>query len=61
MVFRKPFAFIIKHFKAFHLVMFLTSLFIMYNANQIRGLIKSLIAQNAYTYVGAENYANSPV
>ena len=61
MVFRKPFAFIIKHFKAFHVVIFLTSLFIMYNANQIRSLIRSLISQGAFTYVGAENYANSPV
>ncbi len=61
MVFRKPFAFIIKHFKAFHIVIFLTSLFIMYNANQIRALVKSLISQSAFTYVGAENYANSPV
>ena len=61
MVFRKPFAFIIKHFKAFHVVMFLTTLFIMYNANQIRSLIRSLISQNAFTYAGAENYTNSPV
>ena len=61
MVFRKPFAFIIKHFKAFHIVMFLTSLFVMYNANQIRGLARSLISSNAFTYTGAENYAKSPV
>lgn len=61
MVFRKPFAFIIKHFKAFHVVMFLTTLFIMYNANQIRSLIRSLISQNAFTYAGAQYYTNSPV
>ena len=61
MVFRKPFAFIIRHFKAFHVVIFLTSLFIMYNANQVRSLVRSLISQGAFTYVGAENYAKSPV
>lgn len=61
MVFRKPFAFIIKHFKAFHIVMFLTSLFVMYNANQVRGLARSLISSNAFTYTGAESYARSPV
>ncbi len=61
MVFRKPFAFIIKHFKAFHVVIFLTSIFIMYNANQIRGLSKSLIGSNVFTYISAANYAKSPV
>lgn len=61
MVFRKPFAFIIKHFKAFHVVIFLTSIFIMYNANQIRALAKSLIGSNVFTYVSAANYTKSPV
>ena len=61
MVFRKPFAFIIKHFKAFHIVMLFTSLFILYNASNIRSLIASLIRTNAYMYAGAKNYTNSPI
>ena len=61
MVFKKPFAFIIRHFKAFHLVMLVTSVYIMFNASQIRSLIVSLVSANALMYGGAKNYASSPV
>ena len=61
MVFRKPFAFIIKHFKAFHVVMCLTSLFIMYSTNQVRSMVKNLISSNVFTYPNADIYAKSPI
>ena len=61
MVFKKPFAFIIRHFKAFHLVMFVTSVYIMFNASQIRSLVSSLLNANAMMYGGAKNYTSSPV
>lgn len=61
MVFRKPFAFIIRHFKAFHIVMLFTSIFILYSSSQIRSLIASLIKTNAYMYAGANNYTKSPI
>ncbi len=61
MVFRKPFAFIIKHFKAFHVVMCLTSLFILYNTNQIRVMAKNLISSNVFVYPNADIFTKSPI
>ena len=61
MVFRKPFAFIIKHFKAFHVVMCLTSLFILYNTNQIRVMARNLISSNVFVYPNADVFTKSPI
>lgn len=59
MVFKKPYAFIIKHFRILHLIMFGCTLFLFNATNSIYRLFKSLISTNTFTYAGASNYINN--
>lgn len=59
MVFKKPYAFIIKHFRLLHLIMFIATLFLFNATNEIYRLFKSLLRSNTYTYAGASNYINN--
>ena len=51
MIFRKPYAFIIKNFKKIHIVLFLLCLFLIYKTTQLNSFIKEFI-----TYVSYDPY-----
>jgi hypothetical protein len=55
-ILRKPYAFIIKHFKLIHLIILGCLAFCIYNFGGIQGLINTLISSRTYTYSGADIY-----
>lgn len=61
MILRKPYAFIIKHFKLIHLIILGCLAFCIYNFGGIQGLINTLISSRTYTYSGADIYINNIV
>ncbi len=61
MILRKPYAFIIKHFRAIHLIIFICLLFITYNISGISTLSNTLINTRNYTYEGATVYINNQI
>ena len=61
MILRKPYAFIIKHFRLIHLIILACLLYIVYNFTNISSLVNTLINSRTYTYAGADAYINNPI
>ena len=61
MILRKPYAFIIKHFRLIHLIMLGCLLFIVYNLNDIYHLFHTLQLSNTTIYTGAYIYVDNLV
>ena len=61
MIIRKPYAFIIKHFRALHIITLGVLLYITYTISNISGLVNQLIRSRTYMYEGAETYINKTV
>lgn len=61
MILRKPYAFIIKHFRLIHLIMLGSLLFIVYNLNDIYHLFHTLQLSNTTIYTGAYIYIDNLV
>lgn len=61
MILRKPYAFIIKHFRLIHLVILGCLVFIIYDLNDIYHLFQSLQLSNTTIYAGADIYVDSIV
>lgn len=60
-VLRKPYAFIIKHFRLIHLIILGCLLFIIYNLNDIYHLFHTLQLSNTTLYAGAYIYVDNLV
>ena len=58
MILRKPYAFIIKHFKLIHLITLACLGFSVYTLSGISSLFNSLINSRTYTYSSADIYKN---
>ena len=61
MILRKPYAYIIKHFRLIHLIILATILFSIYTIGSMSGLVSTLISSRVYTYAGAEVYINKTI
>lgn len=61
MILRKPYAFIIKHFKLIHLIILGVIAFSLYTLSGITSLFDSLVITKTYTYSGAGVYVNSTI
>lgn len=61
MVLRKPYAFIIKHFKLLHLALLGCLIFVLITMNDINNLFESLQRSNTLMYAGANVYVNNIV
>ena len=61
MILRKPYAFIIKHFRLIHLIILGCLIYIVYNFSNIGSLVNTLINSRTYTYAGADVYINTPI
>ena len=61
MIIRKPYAFMIKHFKLLHLIILACIIFALYNLSGIGALINTLISSRTYTYSGADIYINTSI
>ncbi|HOB25757.1 MAG TPA: hypothetical protein PLB45_04890 [Bacilli bacterium] len=61
MILRKPYAFIIKHFRLIHLAILGTLIFILMRINDLSSLFNTLLNSRTYTYAGADVYLNSPI
>lgn len=59
MILRKPYAFIIKHFRLIHLLMFACLVFILTFINDINSLFTSLQSTNTFMYAGTDTYINN--
>ena len=58
MILKKPYAFIIKHFKLIHLIILGCIIFSVYTLTGISSLFNTLITTRTYTYSGADVYIN---
>lgn len=56
MVLRKPYAFIIRHFRMIHLMMLACLVFLLLNISDIHNIFATLQSTNSYIYAGATNY-----
>ena len=61
MVLKKPYAFIIKHFRLIHLLILACLVFLLFVARDINDLFSSLQSSNTFIYAGAESYINNIV
>ena len=61
MVLRKPYAFIIKHFKLLHLALLACLIFILITMNDINNLFENFQRANTLMYAGADVYVNNVV
>ena len=61
MVLRKPYAFIIKHFKLLHLALLACLIFILITMNDITNLFENFQRANTLMYAGADVYVNNVV
>lgn len=59
MILRRPYAFLIKHFRLIHLILFAIFVFITYNANTILSFFKDYITNNGNIEIISSNYINS--
>lgn len=59
MILRKPYAFIIKHFKLIHLIILGCLVFCVYTLSGISSLVDTLLNSRTYTYSGADVYINT--
>lgn len=50
MIFRKPYAFLIKNFRKIHILLFILSLYIFYKQNQILTFVKEYISLGSYSF-----------
>lgn len=51
MIFRKPYAFLIKNFRKIHIFLLILSLFVFYKQNQVASFVKEYISLGTYSYV----------
>lgn len=58
MILRRPYAFLIKHFRLIHLIMFSILLFIIINARNILNFFKDYITYNGNIEIISSNYIN---
>ena len=58
MILRRPYAFLIKHFRLIHLILFILLAFITYNANNVLDFFKEYISANGNIEVLSSNYIN---
>lgn len=58
MVFRRPYAFLIKHFRLIHIILFMLFAFITYKANNILVFFKDYITYNGSIDIVARDYFN---
>ena len=56
MILKKPYAFIIRHFRIIHLMMLACLAYLLIVARDINSLFSSLQSTNTYIYAGAEEY-----
>lgn len=61
MILRKPYAFIIKHFRLIHLMMLACLAYLLMIARDINKLFESLQASSTFIYAGADIYINKSV
>ncbi len=61
MILKKPYAFIIKHFRLIHLMMLACLAYLLMIARDINKLFASLQASSTFIYAGAEAYINKSV
>lgn len=61
MILRKPYAFIIKHFRLIHLMMLACLSYLLMVARDINKLFESLQASSTFIYAGADAYINKSV
>ena len=61
MIIRKPYAFMIKHFKLLHLIILACIIFAIYNLSGIGALVNTLLSSRTYTYSGADIYINKSI
>lgn len=61
MILRKPYAFIIKHFRMIHLIILGCLLFLIYDLNDIHHLFQTLQLSNTTIYTGANIYIDNIV
>ena len=59
MILRRPYAFLIKHFRLIHLILFILFAYITLKANNILSFFKEYINVNGNIEVIASNYINS--
>lgn len=50
MIFRKPYAFLIKNFRKIHIFLLVLALFVFYKQNQISSFVKEYISLGSYSY-----------
>ena len=60
-VLRKPYAFIIKHFRMIHLIILACLLYLVFSLNGINNLFTSLHTSNTHIYIGAYAYIDNMV
>lgn len=58
MVLRKPYAFLIKHFKLIHIIILFCISIALFNLNDISTLFRTLQRTSTYVYAGADIYIN---
>lgn len=58
MILRRPYAFLIKHFRLIHLILFFIFAFMTYNANNILNFFKEYVSNNGNIEIISANYIN---
>ncbi len=61
MILRKPYAFLIKHFKLLHMIILGCICVVLLNLSDISTLFRTLQKSSTYLYAGATNYINKSV
>lgn len=61
MILKKPYAFLIRHFRLLHIIMVVCIIFLLRSTNDIYQLFSTLQKTNTYTYAGAGIYINNIV
>lgn len=61
MILRKPYAFLIKHFKLIHIIILFCISLVLFNLNDISNLFRTLQRTSTYVYAGADIYINNGV
>ena len=59
MILRKPYAFIIRHFRLIHMVMLIVLVYAFIDLNSVNSLFANLQATNTYTFANAMIYADN--
>lgn len=61
MILRKPYAFLIKHFKLIHMIILACIAVMLLNLSDINSLFKTLQSTSTYIYAGADVYINKSI